>query len=293
MENEVREVPLEGLLARAYETRRVNFPPRVEFVYPRRTLPLRSTGDTCPLNCLHCRGRYLKGMRPLEDALQGPPGQELSYLVSGASDLMGRVPHLERQEELARLARRGALNLHTGLVTEEEAAQLAQLARVVSFDFLVEEETIRDIYGLPASGEDYIRSYRFLKARTRVVPHLCLGLHRGKIRGEYRALEALKAQGAEALSFIVFTPTPGTPLEACAPPPVEEVARLLAAARLLFPKVPLYLGCLRPGGRYRSRLDCLALQAGINTMVHPAPRARQLAGELGLETVLREECCSR
>ncbi len=292
MESEVRENNLADLLARALEVRRASFPPRVEFVYPRFTLPVRSTGEDCPLNCAHCRGRYLKGMLPLAEVLGRPPGPERSFLVSGASDPAGRVPHGERLEEIRRLAARGALNLHTGLVGEDEAAELGKLARAVSLDFLVDEETIRDIYGLEASGEDFIRVYRSLKGHTRVVPHLCIGLHWGRIRGEYRALNALKREGAEAISFIVFMPTPGTPLKDCPPPTAEEAARLLAHARLLFPGTPLHLGCMRPGGRYRAVLDSLALKAGINEIVHPAPPARRLAAELGLKIIREEECCS-
>ncbi len=286
------KTPLADLLARAFEVRKASFPPGVEFVYPRRTLPVRSTGGDCPLNCAHCRGRYLQGMTPLEEALRKPAGQQDSYLVSGASDLTGRVPHEKRLQEITELAKRGPLNLHTGLVGEGEARKLGEIARVVSFDFVADPGTIKDIYGLDASPEDFRRSYRLLKQYTRVVPHVCLGLDRGRIKGEYAALEALREEGAGAISFIVFIPTRGTPLENCPPPPPAEAARLLATARIMFPETPLYLGCMRPGGRYRARLDSLALKAGLNKIVHPAPPARQLAEELGLEIVQGEECCS-
>jgi lipoyl synthase len=288
----VAETPLAGLLARAFEARRAFFPPRVEFVYPRLTLPVRSTGADCPLNCAHCRGRYLRGMLPLQAVLGRPPGPERSFLVSGASDLKGRVPHRERLEELRELARRGPLNLHTGLVAGEEAEVLGKMAGVVSLDFLVDGETIKEVYGLKATGEDFIRAYRALRRHTRVVPHLCVGLYRGRLRGEAEALEALQREGVDALSFLVFRPTPGTPLASCPPPPLEEVASLLARARLLFPRTPLNLGCMRPGGRYRAELDCLALRAGLNALVQPTPPARRLAADLGLTITRKEECCS-
>ena len=60
----------------------------------------------------------------------------------------------------------------------------------------------------------------------------------------------------------------------------------------MFPQVPLYLGCMRPGGRYRESLDQLALQAGINKIVQPVPALRQLASDLGLTVIRGEECCS-
>lgn len=288
----MQENSLQDLLARAFEVRQSNFPPRIEFVYPRRTLPVRSTGGDCPLNCAHCSGRYLKGMLPLTEALKRRGGAETSYLVSGGSDLGGRVPHMERLGDLLKLSQRGPLNLHTGLVGEEEARTLGEIARVVSFDFVVDDAAIINIYGLRATGQDYIQCYRQLKRVTRVVPHICIGLDGGRVKGEYRSLEALREEGAEAISFIVFIPTPGTPMEHCAPPPVSEAASFLAAARIMFPTTPLFLGCMRPGGRYRRHLDSLALQGGINKIVHPAPAARKLAAELGLMIRQGEECCS-
>jgi len=48
---------------------------------------------------------------------------------------------------------------------------------------------------------------------------------------------------------------------------------------------------MRPGGEYRSRLDALAVRAGVNGIVQPAPAARRLAASLGLEAVPGDECC--
>ena len=283
---------LAALLQAAWQVRRERFPHRVEFVYPRLTLPVRSTGVGCALNCAHCGGHYLKGMVSLEKALRQKKGLVKSYLISGACDSRGRVPHMERWEEILELSRRGPLNVHPGLVSETEAAALGRAARVVSFDFTADAETIEQIYGLPVAPAAFLESYRLLRGHCRVVPHICIGLLRGRISGEYKALDALKQEGAEAISFIVFRPTPGTRLELCSPPPVEEAAGLLAAARIMFPDTPLYLGCLRPGGRYREALDSLALKAGVNKIVQPAPAARRLAARLEMEITRGEECCA-
>ena len=237
----------EMLLRQAWQTRRENFPDTVEFVYPRLTLAVRTTGTDCPLQCAHCGGHYLKGMAPLQRALSRQKGRYKSFLLSGACDRRGRVPHRERWAEVAALAEMGELNIHCGLVTEKEAAALGQVAQTISFDFIADAATIKEVYGLRASPADYLRTYRLLRRHCRVVPHLCLGLAGGEIKGEYRALERLREEGAEAISFIVFRPTPGTALAHCSPPPLDAVARLLAMARVIFPRTPLYLGCLRPG----------------------------------------------
>ena len=75
------------------------------------------------------------------------------------------------------------------------------------------------------------------------------------------------------------------------PPPIEAVVSILVEARLRFPDRPLHLGCMRPHGQYRARLDPLAVRAGVNKIVSPARQAMQLAEELGLSIVQGRECC--
>lgn len=268
------------------------FPSQVEFVSPRRTLPVSITGEVCELNCTHCGGHYLKGMTPLGKALARQGAGIKSYLVSGGCNREGKVPHRSQWAELEALSLQGALNIHSGLVDKEEALAIGKIARVVSFDFVVDAGVIKTVYGLSASPEDYLRSYRYLRRYCRVVPHICIGILGGRIESEYLALRLLKQEGAESVSFIVFRPTPGTVLANSTPPHPEEVARVLAEARVIFPGTPLYLGCLRPGGRYRELLDCLALRIGINKIVQPAAAARRLAAEMGLQVVFGEECCA-
>ncbi len=286
------EQELNKLLDKAWETRKLFFPDQVEFSAPNRTLSVSVTGSSCSLKCGHCNGIYLQNMVTLEKALGSKRGRERSYLVSGGSDEQGRVPLLEKWAELKELAARGPLNLHTGLVTEYEAQRLAKIARVVSFDFLGDNETIAAVYGLSATVDDYLASYRYLQKYTSVIPHICIGLNAGVIKGEYDALHLLKGEAVEAISMIVFRPTAGTDFSGSEAPLPEEAAFFIATARLMFPRIPIYLGCMRPGGRYREKLDSLALKAGVNKIVLPAPAARRKAEDLGLEISISEECCS-
>jgi uncharacterized radical SAM superfamily protein len=94
-----------------------------------------------------------------------------------------------------------------------------------------------------------------------------------------------------AIVFIVFIPTPGTPYADFAPPKITEVALLLAEARQRFPAIPLHLGCMRPRGDYRSRLDPLAVRAGVNVVVSPSRKAREQAEQLDLQIIQTRECC--
>lgn len=102
----------------------------------------------------------------------------------------------------------------------------------------------------------------------------------------------LRQEKVEAISMIIFRPTAETAFSDCLPPPPEEVAYFIATARLMFPHTPLYLGCMRPGGRYREQVDIYALKAGVNKIVIPSPAARRQVIRLGLTVNLSEECCS-
>jgi len=281
----------ERLLTRAWETRQEMFPPRIEAVYPRATLPVSITGKNCHLNCAHCGGKHLNSMVSLDRALAQEETPR-SYLLSGGSNSRGLVPHPWCQEEIAELSRRAPLNMHPGLVREKDARGLGKLARVFSFDLIVEEATVKEVYGSSLSAGHFKEAYRYLRRYGRVVPHLCIGLRGGHISGEYLALEWLEKEGAEAIIFLVFRPTPGTAYARRNPPAPGEVAQLLATARLRFPRTPLYLGCMRPGGKYRRALDPLALRAGINRVVQPARELLKEAQKKGLELEEREECCA-
>jgi uncharacterized radical SAM superfamily protein len=178
-----------------------------------------------------------------------------------------------------------------GLASEDEVRAIAPYVDIISFDFVGDDETIREVYGLDYTVDDYIRTYTMLRRYAMVVPHVTLGLHCGQLCGEYRALDILSAIGLDALVVLAFIPTPGTRYACCEPPALSEVADFLLAARCALPDIRVYLGCMRPGGLYRRDLDCLAVWAGVNKVVNPAPSAVRLATELGLHIEWESECC--
>lgn len=282
-----------GLLERAWQVRQANFPPMLGSDHPSRTYPLSVTGKDCALDCAHCGKHYLAKMvapaQALDRCQASPP---LSWLISGGCGPDGKVPVLEHLPLLQALKAQGhRLNFHVGLVNEAEAEAIAALADAVSFDLVGDGETIREVFGLDRSVGDYVASYRALRRHTRVVPHVCIGLRGGLPSGEEAALDILAAEGHDAIVFIVFIPTPGTRYAGRKPPPMDEAVRLLAEARLRFPTTPIGLGCMRPHGAYREALDSLAVRAGVQRIVQPAPQAVRLAQELGLQIVRSEECC--
>ena len=293
---ESKDLETKVLICSAWEVRKKHFADEIWFDFPSLTESITLTGQACALNCAHCGGHYLKGMRSVSEmkfvGSLDSTSTFRSALVSGGCTIEGKVPFEEHLEFLYNLKQRVRLNFHVGLLDGKEISLLKGLADVVSFDFVADRETIQEVYGLKQGPEDYRRVYVGLREVVPVIPHLTLGLRGGKWGGEERALDALQELGFTGLVFNVFIPTPGTRYALRQPLPVEEVVRFLAKARVRFPDVPLALGCMRPKGKYRQVLDEAAVSLGLNRLVMPTPRARRRAEELGLRVIKGEECCA-
>ncbi len=282
---------LAAKLERGWAARRAHFPDAIHFDYPVDTAVVSLTGAQCGLRCAHCNAEYLRHMIPVESAAERVAGAP-SLLISGGSDVRGRVPVTGRLQEIAALAPGRRLNWHVGLIDEAEMDAIAPYVDTISFDFVGDDATIREVYGLDASVADYVRVYEALSRRFRVVPHLTIGLRGGVLGHEQPALRRLlELPPFDTLVFLVLIPTPRTTYADRQPPAVTDAADLIAEGRLLFPDRPIAVGCMRPRGDYRAQLDPLAVRAGVNRIVSPAQPAVQLAQELGLSVVKGTECC--
>lgn len=281
------------LMLQAWQVRRENFAPVLTVTRPTDTESISVTGTSCALHCAHCDGHYLGAMTPLASLSEPTDIKGTSCLITGGCTTTGKVPVLPALVKLAALKGRRRYNFHVGLVSEEEIKALAPLADVVSFDFVGDDATIRETLKLHKQVKDYVCCYQRLRRFCRqVVPHICIGLHGGKLSGEEHALSLLKELGLDQLIFIVLRPTPGTEYAHVTPPDLEQVARLFCTARLALPHTPLTLGCMRPGGAYRQTLDKLALACGLNGIVQPVPTAVQMAADLELQVQSTSECCA-
>jgi uncharacterized radical SAM superfamily protein len=279
---------LDDKLARAWALRRARFPDEIIWSYPLDTAVLSLTGTQCALDCAHCGGHYLGGMRPIWDA---EPDGAKSCLISGGCDPSGRVPVLAHLEQVRAWRQGRTMNWHVGFVSEREMESIAPLVDVISFDFVGDDETIHEVYGLDKTVDDYVHTYQLLRRYARTLPHITIGLRGGELGHELPAFKRLQALGADGLVLLVFIPTPRTRYAERQPPSPAAVADLLAEARLRFPDIPIYLGCMRPKGSYRNELDPLAVQAGLNVLVSPSRPARHMAAELGLVERQIRECC--
>lgn len=292
----MEELDIKTLIEHAWQVRKEHFPNEIMFDYPIHTESITLTGLSCALNCAHCGGLYLKGMRNIEEIrIHGAMNSTFPFhsaLVSGGYTSDGKVPFTEHLDFLRKLKKGVRLNFHVGLLNDDEILLLKDLADVVSFDFVADKDTIKEVYGLEQGPEDYRRVYLALRSIVPVMPHVTLGLRGGEWCGEEKALDILQELGFDGLIFNIFIPTPGTSYASRQALPVEEVIRFLAQARIRFPNIPLTLGCMRPKGKYRIVLDEAAVALGINRLVIPSQGARRLAEKIGLRVIRGEECCA-
>jgi hypothetical protein len=213
-------------------------------------------------------------------------GSEKSVLISGGCNANGEVPLLEFANKIMEIKRKSKTILHPGLFPPDKAKMLRKLADRIAFDFVGSSETIREVYGLNRTVNDYLSSFCALSSQTPTIPHITIGLHGGKIKGEWNALELLRSTNTKIIVFNVFIPTTGTAYECFSPPPVDDVLRLLGAAREQFSKV--FLGCMRPGGAYRSKLDSRVVdQHVVDRIVMPTPNTFKKVKASSIFT----ECC--
>lgn len=272
--------------------------------YPNPKFPVFSiTGGACALNCKHCGRRYLKHMHPCltPDVLfttcsmlvaNGAHG----VLLSGGYNAEGYVSFEPFLEAIERIKRELGLflNVHTGLIPRELARELGRAGvDMVSFDLIGSDETIELVLGIEKTTRDYEQTLKELRrAVPHVVPHICIGLHEGKIRGEARALEIAAKIQPTALVFLVLVPTTSTGFEKVLPPPPSEVGRVIADARIKFPEATIALGCMRPRGNRRAEFELQALRSGIDRIEIPSKRTIEVARDLGLDVKKLEACCA-
>ncbi len=263
--------------------------------------PISLTGTRCALACKHCNSYYLRHM------LDGSPGKLYSHaahladsgakgiLLSGGSAPDGSVPTYEQADIIQKLKKDTGLKIsaHTGIVNSSQARMLSKYLDMALVDVLGDDETIHNILGLDAVVQDYENSLKELScAGIPLAPHIIVGLHDGKLKGEFKALEITRKFNPDVVVIVVFIPTKGTSLEGTAPPKIEDVVKVITKAREMF-DAPLSLSCVRPGGRYRSLLDRYAILSGIDRIAVPSKSAYATAEELGLNVVeIPKMCCS-
>ncbi|MFO7791736.1 MAG: hypothetical protein R6W73_01985 [Candidatus Saliniplasma sp.] len=265
----------------------------VKFYYPGKKFPsLSVTGDRCSRMCKHCEGHFLNSMIDVSTPEKlNNIGKKLSskgangFLLSGGFDKEGKVPLDGYYDVLEKIKRNTDLliNVHTGLLNENMAAGLKKAkVDMISYDMIGSQETIKEVYNLDASPSDFERGYRLIEqAGLIAVPHITLGLHGGKLKGEYRALDAVKDSEKIIINSLIPTFW-GDPVQK------QDILDFIETA-IEITDSELVIGCMRERGRYD--LETEAIKKGIQGIVLPTKKTREWVKER-YEVIEKNVCCS-
>jgi uncharacterized radical SAM superfamily protein len=305
--------PLDELKREAFRIREQNFGKEITFSFPdiisHRSRELRFaaisvTGGHCDLRCAHCKGKLLESMIPAVNAetfsrsvdhlrLKGAHG----ILVSGGADRNGEVPLEEFIPPIKTLKQNDPqfrVIVHTGLIRKETAEKLKEAAvDQILIDVIGDEDTIREVYHLDKSVEDYEEALWMLKEMGhRLAPHIIIGHHFGEIRGEWRALEMVTRVAVETIVLVVLKNLQPDGENLFKVPDPEEISKISAIARILNPGIPIRMGCIRPADPRKAAMEKGAIDSGINTIAYPLQGTIDYAKEIGLDSKFIEMCCS-
>ncbi|MGF3522801.1 MAG: radical SAM protein, partial [Candidatus Bathyarchaeia archaeon] len=262
------------------------------------------TGKACALKCKHCEGKVLQTMhaattpQKLTELCVGLKRKgALGCLISGGCSPTGSVPLEPFIPSIAKIKRdlNMTILVHTGIINSGTAHQLKNAeVDAALIDIIGSDETIQEIYNLKVTVKDYVNSLRALQdAKIDFVPHVIVGLHHGKLKGEFEALNMIALYNPSAVVIIAFMPIAGTNMAATTPPTPLDIAKVTATARSLFAQTPIVLGCMRPKGKHRDQTDVLALKAGVDAIAFPSEEAIKYAEHQGYTIKFSSYCCSQ
>ncbi|MBF0543463.1 MAG: hypothetical protein HQM08_03465 [Candidatus Riflebacteria bacterium] len=264
----------------------------LEKIVPNGTLPVSLTGSRCELNCSHCEGHYLQSMKPFSSLMKSDFDNYSSFLISGGSDRKGIVPVAEFVEEILKIPRENGLNLHIGFQGAEKLKKLFPREKlVVSYDLIGNQTVLNDVFGLSIFPSDLEKKFLEIKQSVRVVPHLIIGLSSNDFSGEKRVMQFIRENGDGRLTILVFRPTPRTKLADLPLPSLFEIAELFERAICDF-GLEITLGCMRPIGIYRKKLDLFCWLAGVRKIVNPDRSLVKALEEQGIPIRSHLECCA-
>jgi len=260
------------------------------------------TGRKCQLMCEHCKGRLLESMH------SAPTPEELltlgealfkkgcrGLLISGGSDRNGSVPLKPFINVIEEFHRRLGMKIavHTGLIDYSTAKALKEAGvESAMIDIIGDAATIREIYHLDKKPRDFEKALQALiKAGLDVSPHIVVGLNKGRIVGEFKALEIITRSKAKNIVIVALKPLNVSELAGQVPRPID-IGHIITIARLKNPGKKILLGCARPGGLHKVKTDLLAIKAGVNGVAFPTSEAINYASKLALTKNFIPYCCS-
>ncbi len=262
------------------------------------------TGGDCKLQCDHCKAKILEPMLPARTPEQlwalvneQIAGGAQGMLITGGSNYRNEVEYDAYYPTIRRIKDtfpQFRIAMHTALVDMDIARRMEDSGiDAAMMDVIGSQDTITQVYHLKRTVDDFEKTLEYLvSTQLKVVPHIVIGLHYGELLGEWQALEMLRRHVPDALVLVVVMPFYATGMRPFVSPDTTQVGRFFMDARSALPEIPLLLGCARPAGRDKSRIDSYAVMAGLNGLAHPADGMVELAVRLQRDVRVTPSCCS-
>jgi len=259
------------------------------------------TGKKCELQCDHCRSKILESMiyatTPEELIRKCMKLKEMGNtgcLISGGSRKDGTIPWDDFIPAIKTIKETTDLfiSVHSGIIDFQTAKKMKDVGiDQALIDVIGDEETFKKIYHVDFGIDKIEGSLDALRnAGIPIIPHIVVGLNYGQIKGEYNAIEMIKRYSPEVLVIVSLMSLAGTPMKDVLPPDPEEIAKIIATARIKMPNIPLSLGCARE--RANSLIDVMAVDCGVNRIAIPSEEAIKKAKGYGLHIKWKKTCCS-
>lgn len=262
------------------------------------------TGGDCKLQCDHCKAKILEPMLPartpedlwrvvngiIEDGAQG-------MLLTGGSNHQNQVEYDRYYGTIRRIKDEFPdfkIAMHTALVDADIALSMEQAGiDAAMMDVIGSQDTITQVYHLRRSVDDFEQTLEHLVATNmKVVPHIVIGLHYGRLLGEWNALDMINRHLPDAVVLVVVMPFYAPESRPFVTPDAHAVGRFFMDARQALPETPLLLGCARPPGMTKLQIDTYAVMAGLNGIAHPSDGTVELAARLDRQVKVTPACCS-
>lgn len=274
----------------------------INFFFTSHLFPSISvTGQDCALMCKHCKGKLLESLIPATTCGELLKKAEILYrngakgiLLTGGCDELGRVPIKPLLPAIRAIKEKTSLILiaHTGFVSFEDARELKESSLDgIGFDVIGDMSTVREVYGLEVTEKEYTRSLSAIEGSGLMIfPHVCVGLHFGKMKGEFRALELIKTVHPSTIIITGLMPVAGTPMARIKPEP-SDFANVIKKAIDMFPDTPVVLGCAHSSGRDREEIEKIAIECGVAGIATPVMQTIEYARDKGFEINYYGTCC--
>jgi len=273
---------------------------KIDFFITSDTFPSISvTGSSCSLMCQHCKGKLLQRLIPATTCeelekkalmFRGAKG----ILLTGGCDERGRVPLKSLIPAIKKLKKEKDLIIiaHTGFISFDEAEILKDSGLDgIGFDVMGDMNAVREVYGINVSEKEYIDSLLAIHdSGLMIFPHVCVGIHFGKLSGEYRALEMIRSIVPTTLIITGLMPVAGTPMERIKPD-LADFEKVIKKAIEMFPHTPVLLGCAHSSGKDRGDIEKMALLCGVSGIAAPTMGTIEFAKEQGYEINYYGTCC--